>query len=260
MNKKTIIAVVVILGSTAFFLSKKEDSSSYNNEEIHHNKMPNKLNKSKDQSRAEAIEKNKQHKEAEKLSPGMTGEINKTQFKPQNKEEISLHQFNEQLAVIYENKDDPDQLIEYFKSESLAPEMSVESNEYTGTMKMIRTAKSLPGTRYYHAQYMGDDPDNTFLQHISFEFKPGDNSMQRAIESAESSYALSNKRIFRNGDFITYDIGDEGTHELSIEKASYESLKDDPFNAYTQKDDGTVITRIEMKVHDSNSEGDGHVH
>ncbi len=259
MNKKAIIAVVVILGSTAFFLSKKKDNPSHKKE---HSKasLPVKLNDSKVKSSDKAIPSKSEQASMEKISPGVSGEINKTVFKPQNKEEVSLHQFNEQLAVVYENKDDPDQLIEYFKKENLAPEMSVESNEYTGTMKMIRTGKSLPGTRYYHAQYMGDDPDNTFLQHISFEYKPGENSMQRAIESAESSYDLSNKKIHRDGDFITYDIGEEGTHELSIEKASYESLKDDPFNAYTESDDGTVITRIEMKVHDSSSEGDGHVH
>ena len=259
MNKKALIAVVVILGSTAYFLSNKKDNSFLNEE---HSKvsLPVKLNDSKFNSTDKAIPTQTQQASVEELSPGVNGEINKTQFKPQNKEEVSLHQFNEQLAVVYENKDDPDQLIEYFKSENLAPEMSVESNEYTGTMKMIRTGKSLPGTRYYHAQYMGDDPDNTFLQHISFEYKPGENSMQRAIESAESSYDLSNKKIHRDGDFITYDIGEEGTHELSIEKASFETLKDDPFNAYTESDDGTVITRIEMKVHDSNSEDDGHIH
>ena len=259
MNKKSILAVVVILGATAFFLSNRKDDHSHD-EELQVTSSSMEANTPSDLSNVDSKANKTPDRTEEELSPGVVGKIEKTQFKPQNKEEESLHQFNEQLAVIYENKNDPDQLIEYFKSEELAPEMSVESNEYTGTMKMIRTGKSLPGTRYYHAQYMGDDPDNTFLQHISFEYKPGDNSMQRAIESAESSFDLSNKKIHRNGDFITYDIGEEGTHELSIEKASYESLKDDPYNAYTESDDGTVITRIEMKVHDSHSEGDGHVH
>lgn len=245
MNKKLIIVAVVLLSVTAFFLYR---SSQNNSQHLTHESVSPEVRP--------AVEK-KVIPEASKaaavptpLSQPKSGKIKKTAFIPRDKAEEGLQRINTKINEIFTNKESPQELIQYFQEEKLEPEMSQTSNEYTGTMMMIRTQKSIPGVRYFHAQYMGDDPEHTFLQHFSYEFRPGPDSKERAIQSAEGTYKLSNKKIHRDGDFITYDIGDEGKYELSIEKANWESLKDDPYNAHVKADVGTVITRIELKVHE----------
>ncbi len=260
MNKKLIISAVVLLGVTAFFLLKDNIEPS----------------KDTDASSADQVSTTEQESSPAKKTPhgntsssagetpialsvAVDGEIKKTPFIPENREEESMHKMNQKLQQVFENKTEPRELITFFEEENLAPEMSVNSNEYTGTMMMIRTEKSMPGARYFHAQYMGDDPEHTFLQHFSYQFKPGPKSLERAIMSAEGTFPLANKKIHRDGDFITYDIGDDGKYELSIEKANWESLKDDPYNAHTKEDVGTIITRIELKIHDEDEDHSDHV-
>jgi len=184
------------------------------------------------------------------LSKVRAGKIKKTGFTPQNQAEAGLQKINNKLNEIFSNRESPQELVRYFEQEKLQPEMSERSNEYTGTMIMIRTQRSIPGVRYLHAQYMGDDSEHTFLQHFSYEFRPSSNAVERATQSAEETYSLRNKKVYRDGEFITYDIGDNGEYELSIEKANWESLENDPYNAHAKGDVGAITTRIELKLHD----------
>lgn len=248
MNKKLIIAAVVLLGVTAFFLyrTSQKNSQHLSNEGVPAEVTPRVEQKLLPQSSKVAAQ-------ATPLSQAKAGKIEKTKFVPHDQAEESLQRVNTKLNEVFTNQESPQELIRYFEEEKLEPEMSENTNEYTGTMMMIRTQKTIPGVRYFHAQYMGDDPEHTFLQHFSYEFRPSPNSMERATQSTEGSFKLSNKKVHREGDFITYDIGDDGRYELSIEKADWESLKDDPYNAHSKEDVGTVITRIELKVHE---EGD----
>ncbi len=260
MNKKLILAIAVLLGAAIFFVLKKNQTEQVQLDSKDDPVAVTKENSEVPSSSTPSAPSIDKKIDIEALSVGVAGTIKKEVFVPENKEEESLHRINQQLAKVFEHKDRPSELISFFEQQQLSPEMMEDSNEYTGTMLMIRTKKGLPGTRYYHAQYMGDNKDNTLLQHMSYEFKPGPNSMARAIQSAESTYQLSNKKIHRDGDFITYDIGTEGTHELSIEKANWESLKNDPFNAHSKEDVGTVITRIELKVHSDDESDPTHQH
>jgi len=244
MIKKLLMVAVVLLGVTAFFLSKSSTESPQGTDE-----KPS-VSRGKPMTREKSTSSSEPVVVPTPVSTARVGKIEKDPFVPRDKAEEGLQRINNKLNEIFTNKESPQELVHYFEEEKLEPEMSQTSNEYTGTMMMIRTQKSIPGVRYFHAQYMGDDPEHTFLQHFSYEFRPSPNSMERATQSAEGTFKLSNKRIHRDGDFITYDIGEEGQYELSIEKADWESLKDDPYNAHSKEDVGTVITRIELKVHE----------
>lgn len=250
--------VVVLIGVTAFFILNKESTHDDQAKHAHHDTQESQdhLGDTVDVDGPAAKKvSNAKESEVSKVS-----KVSKEKFIPQNKEEQSLHQAHETIAKVFANKENPEVFINFLKENELAPEQSVNSNEYTGTMVMIRSGKGLPGTRYFHAQYMGDDPQNTFLQHLSFQYKPGKDSLARAVNSAEASFDLKDKKSYRNGEFITYNIGEEGTHQLSIEKAKLENLKNDPYNAYTKEDEGVIITRIELKIHDDqDSEGHSHV-
>ncbi len=256
MNKKVIIAAVVLLGATAFFLLR--DTKTVNIE-TSHSQHESHEHDSDDISTVD-IEKSDSHSHSPvQLNKAVDGKIEKAKFTAESPEEENMHKINLKLKEVFNQRENPQELITFFEEEKLAPEMSVDTNESTGTMKMIRTRKSMPGARYFHAQYMGDDPEHTFLQHFSYEYIPGPNSLQKVIQSAEGTFPLANKKIHRDGDFITYDIGDDGQYELSIEKATWESLKDDPYNAHTKEDIGTIITRIELKIHDDGDDHSTHI-
>ncbi|MAF77993.1 MAG: hypothetical protein CME63_11430 [Halobacteriovoraceae bacterium] len=261
-----IVLISIILGGTIFwFLGSDSNLDQANQNQDRHGHQDN-HHHDKDEdhkdvdAKKEKMASSKSSNESQnKISAPEKGTIEKKEFIPQNKDEEALLRLNQTVAKVFENKEDPREFISFLEENELAPEQSVSSNEYTGTMIMIRSGKGLPGTRYYHAQYMGDNPDSTFLQHLSYQYRPGPDSLPRSIQAAEATYNVQNKKVYRDGNFITYDIGEEGTHQLSIEKAKYENLKDDPYNAYTPEDDGVVITRIELKIHDDNEGVDEHI-
>lgn len=183
-------------------------------------------------------------------------------FIPQTKSEESMKVVSDEFAEVFKDKQNPRRLVEFFENKGLSPMVSNDVNPYTGAMMMIRTKKSLPGTRYYHAQYMGDNADDMLLQHISYDYRPGEGSFERAMLAAESSYDLSNKRMSKDGTFVSYDVGEEGTHILWIKEMSKEDLANDLMNAYEESDEGTVKVAIELKIHeegdhDEDGEGEG---
>jgi hypothetical protein len=74
-------------------------------------------------------------------------------FKPINERERSLETMtNEVLNLVQEGRSHGE-FIEFLKKNELAPRVADSENEDTGGMIMIRSDESLPGTRYYHAQF-----------------------------------------------------------------------------------------------------------
>ena len=252
MKKLLVVVLFIALvgGGYTFFLSSQKESTTENSQE-------------KSQADSSAVsQKDTQSTKNTDTEPQLENTaISKVQkivmaqkFIPQTKSEESMKVVSDEFAEIFKDKQNPRRLVEFFESKELGPMVSNDSNPYTGTMMMIRTKKSLPGTRYYHAQYMGDNADNMLLQHLSYDYRPGEGSFERAMLAAESSYELSNKRMSKNGTFVSYDVGEEGTHTLWIKEMSKEDLANDLMNAYEESDEGTVKVAIELKIHE---EGEG---
>jgi hypothetical protein len=171
--------------------------------------------------------------------------------KKPDSEETALDGFAEVLSIYNKSPISYEPLLEQLENWGLAPKIAKDSNEYTGTMAVIRTGNTLPGTRYFHAQYFSDENGENHLQHMSFEFRPGPDAFNQAIKKVRQRFSLPEKPNYQKGDFVSWNL-DNG-YIVWVKKMGAEDLKDDPFNAYTIEDTGTIRVAMEIEIHDGPS-------
>jgi hypothetical protein len=159
----------------------------------------------------------------------------------------TLSQFSKREAQLRD-------LVEYLKTQRQEPVVTRDQNAETGEMVIVRTQRPPDGTRYFHAQYFSDEEGKGFVQHMSFEFQPGPTSMIDATEAVQKSFPSLGNPQTRKDDFVRWNLDDN--YILWIKKMTAEDLQDDPFNAYTPADVGTVRVAVELEIH--NHDDDHH--
>jgi hypothetical protein len=140
-------------------------------------------------------------------------------------------------------------LIEKLEHMGLNPRVASNSNASTGNFTMIRTQDALPGTRYFHAQFMADqDGGNTVAQHISFEIRPGKDAMETAVKMAEETFGLTNTiPAAHNANYIEWNRNGK---TLWIKRITdTKELKSDLWNAREPEDTGVVMIALELDPH-----------
>jgi len=168
-------------------------------------------------------------------------------FVAQNKEEESLGLMTQILKDSLPLEKESQDLVRELDNNQLSPELARDSNPYTGDMMIVRTKRNLPGTRYFHAQYFVGEDGKEFLQHMSFEFKGGAGAFDRAISAAQTLAQLG-APVKKTKDFIQWNISEN--REVWIKIMGEKDLIDDPYNAYTKADVGTIRVAVEKKIHD----------
>ncbi len=126
------------------------------------------------------------------------------------------------------------------------PVVTRDENPFSGEMHIVRTRKPLSGTRYFHAQYFTNDQGQAFVQHMSVEFKSSPTAMDEAVASVQKSFNLPAPKS-RSESYAQWRLGDG--HILWVKKLTDEDLRDDPFNAYTSADLGTIRVAVEAEIH-----------
>lgn len=137
-------------------------------------------------------------------------------------------------------------LVQYLESSRQQPQIARNSNPDTGEQVIIRTRSPLPGTRYFHAQYFTGENQKSFVQHMSFEFKPSESAMNSAIDAIQNSFPDLPSPHVRDSNFIQWNVGG---YVLWIKKMAASDLQDDPFNAYSDEDVGTIRVAMELEIH-----------
>ncbi|MCO4794060.1 MAG: hypothetical protein KC493_10125 [Bacteriovoracaceae bacterium] len=181
----------------------------------------------------------------------------KIKEKPSN-EENSLSSLAEVLTIFGNSPIGYEPLVDQLRDWDLEPVVAKDTNQYTGTMAVIRTKSTLPGTRYFHAQYFSDENGENHLQHMSFEFRPGDGAFQKAKDYVVKKFKLKSKPAMDKPDFASWNI--PNGYLVWVKVMGPEDLKDDPFNAYTIKDKGTIRVAMELEIHDGPSSHDADAH
>ncbi len=139
-------------------------------------------------------------------------------------------------------------LTAFLSSTTQKPLVAKQSNPDTGEMSIVRTDNPLLGTRYFHAQYFKDESDQTFLQHMSFEFKPGESAMAEAVAAVRKAFpSLTNPPLVNSPSFVKWALDEK--YIVWIKKLEAADLRDNPFNAYTSNDVGTVRVAVEAEIH-----------
>lgn len=136
------------------------------------------------------------------------------------------------------------------------PDIFENNNPDTGSLYIVRTKNPFRGTRYFHAQYFGGEGAAPFLQHVSFEFRPGPSAMREAIAAVEDAFPKLGKPTENSADFRQYAVGDD--YIVWIKKMNAEDLQDDAFNAYDASDLGTIQVTVELEIHEDDQGGHEH--
>lgn len=154
------------------------------------------------------------------------------------------------------------QMTEFLKSSAYQPDLKTtlsrlqmlhtqpmyfqDSNPSTGTLYILRTEAPLKGTRYFHAQYFSDEHQKPFLQHMSFEIPPGKDSLRQAANALKKSFpGLGDPEMQKEG-FIMWKW--KGGYNVWALRLTKDHLIDDPYNAYSPSDEGTVRVAMELDV------------
>lgn len=137
-------------------------------------------------------------------------------------------------------------LVSELREGGLTPQLRIDENPYTGKMSVVRTTNTIPGTRYFHAQFFENENGDDFLQHMSFEFRPGDNSLAIVREMIPEIFGVD-EVVHQTEKFISWRHDD---YVVWVKKMELSDLQNDPFNAYTEADVGVVRVAVELEIHD----------
>jgi hypothetical protein len=140
-----------------------------------------------------------------------------------------------------------DSLVSYLKVTAQDPYLVKNANPYTGELTFVRTNSPFPGTRYFHAQYFSDKNNQPFAQHLSFEYKPGADSMNQATAAIQQAFPLLGAAKTREkGNFTEWDAG--GGYTVWLRRLTSEDIRrsNDPYAVHTPDDVGTIVVAIEQ--------------
>ncbi len=146
----------------------------------------------------------------------------------------------------------PQQLAARLKTAGLQPQVVVDANPDTGKMTVTRTKNTLPGTRYFHAQIVETESGESLVQHMSFEVRPGPDSMVVATARVREMFPDLGTPNIQREDYLFWR---KDGRVVSLKRMNEEDLKHNYFNAHSKEDVGTVWVTIEI-----DPEEDGHEH
>jgi len=150
-------------------------------------------------------------------------------------------------------------IVNQLKTMGLKPLIANDKSDVTGNMYTVRTKNSLPGARYFHAQVFTDENGKQFTQHMSFEYRPGEKAFFEAVAVAIKEFGLSQNPSVKKEGFYSWNTNDG--YVVWVKRMTKEDLKDDPFNAYSFRDIGTIRIAKELEIHgQGESEDHGHIH
>ncbi|MBC7754096.1 MAG: hypothetical protein H7Z71_07645, partial [Moraxellaceae bacterium] len=197
------------------------------------------------------------------IQPGLRTLPQKNDFKPESPggplsaEEVeSVHQIVKTIAQAISQKSNSQKFMKALLGLKLKPKFIDQQETSLGSMVTVRTENALEGTRYLHAQFAGEKNNADYLEHISFQIRPGSNSFQKAIEILNQFLPKNKITKESDSDYVLYNTTDGYVAWAKI--ANREDLKSNKYNASAPEDVGTVIVTIEQEIHDMDHDGDQH--
>lgn len=154
------------------------------------------------------------------------------------------------LKSFYRAKNPIGPLLEYLEKTGQTPVLTKESNKYTGEMVIIRTNTPPEGTRYFHTQAFTDEAGVQFIQHMSFEYQPGEGAMDLASSEISKAFEMGEPKN-SNPDFKEWQL--PGGYTLWMKRLTEDDIGEmsaDAFNVYGAQDVGAIRIAIEQTPHE----------
>ena len=180
-----------------------------------------------------------------------------TSSKEKTPTQSSLKEMTDVLYLFSKPEQSLENLVNALAKRGLQPKVFPDSNPYTGNMYVIRTDQALKGTRYFHAQYFSGESEKPFVQHMSFQFRPGKKAMKEAVDMLHKSFPGLGKPSSQEDNFLTWDWKDG--YVVWVRRLDKNDIKDGhEFNAYSEDDIGTIQVALEMEVDGHDHQAAGH--
>lgn len=256
---KVIFAVALTLGAAYYLTSSKNEESSSktpttSNEALQvspdssNKNLANEKSREESQKNQDKLEDEKQQEETQLKQDEELGLSTLQEFDEISEEQkLSLIQNSKIMREFAVRQTRSDTLVERLRDLEAKPLVMNDENPYTGSMKVVRTRSPFPGTRYFHAQYFDNEQNEEYVQHMSFEFRPGDQSFEAVKKSIKTAFKLG-EPLEDKENFISWRQGED--YVVWIKKMDLKDMKDDPFNAYSKEDVGTIRVAKELEIHD----------
>ncbi|NCN39971.1 hypothetical protein GW916_01850 [bacterium] len=243
MKKSYILPLILIALSLLLFLHSK-NGSIFSKEKIA-NKNSFEVSKPIDSNSPSklVIKDNKRLlvRENEK------GQVVQTELSEDEASVVQLAQIFKSYAGTQRNEKD---FITDLLSLGLKPVVARDRQEVIEDLTIIRPENTLPGVRYIHGQFDGDETQE--LQHISFEIKKGPNALEQGKKLVSESMGLGEPVKNVDPKMVLYKM--DG-YVVWLKELSWEDMMGDPFNAYSKEDVGNVRIAIERDIHDHSDHG-----
>ena len=160
----------------------------------------------------------------------------------------SVRNLTKTISQSIAQKMNSNQFLKAVKDLKLHPLFIDEGTNAVGSLVTIRTQDALEGTRYLHAQFTGEKNNADFLQHVSFQIRPGSDSFQKAVDILNEILPRNKVTKETGADYVLFNTADGYVAWAKI--ATRQDLKSNKYNASSKKDVGTVIVTIEQEIHD----------
>jgi hypothetical protein len=160
------------------------------------------------------------------------------------KAQASLKQMTQVLLSYTVSEKKLAELMVALKQDQQEPFQVKDKNPDTGEMIIVRTKSPPPGTRYFHAQYFTDENNQSFAQHMSFEFRPSPEAMEQAIQTVQETFSGLGAPMEERRDFIQWEL--PNGYVVWVKRLDQEDISNNPFNAYTPGDIGSIRIAVEL--------------
>lgn len=161
--------------------------------------------------------------------------------------EYSLKSMTKLVKKVSANPGNLRGLITDLKMSKQEPTLTKDSNPHTGDLLIVRTQSPLPGTRYFQTQLLGSNTEGYSVQHLSFEFAPGEKSLTMARQAVEAEFPNLGQPEVSRANFISWHLNEDYT--LWIKVLDKEDIEFHPVNAYSSEDIGTIKVALEHEIH-----------
>ncbi|HAG92184.1 MAG TPA: hypothetical protein DCL41_09940 [Bdellovibrionales bacterium] len=239
------IAITLLFG---FFKSKNSDTTSKRDSKENKSTVSSQVSQAPLSALAKPQTKIvRSGKKASLVTQSPNGKMQSLPLTPEEESLVQMTQFFAEFAGTLKNeKDFARELLKL----GLKPTIARDRQDLIEDLSIVRTKNTLPGVRYIHGQFDGDESQE--LQHLSFEIPKGPNALSKGMTLVLKTLSVG-KRI-PNTDPKMILFKKDG-YVIWLKELTWEDMMNDPFNAYTKKDVGNIRVAIERDIHDHESHG-----
>lgn len=175
------------------------------------------------------------------------GQVQQIELSKEQESLVRLTKIFERFAGTQRNENE---FVKELVSLGLKPIVARDRQDLIEDLTIIRPENTLPGVRYIHGQFDGDETQE--LQHVSFEIKKGPRAFEQGMNLVRESMGLGERlkdtdpkmAIFKMDGYVVW-----------LKEMTWEDMMHDPFNAYTKADVGNIRVAIERDIHDHMDHG-----